>query len=110
LRLLGRPPLLVALGHKELIDNDFAATKRRGPLAPAARQDIWDATPEELARKVTICGTPDEAIGQIEEFIRAGVRLFALWLPYEDTRATEETMENYERIILPYFVERNENR
>jgi len=65
-------------------------------------REVSKRIPEELVEKVSIAGTPDEAIGQIEEFKEAGVRLLALTLM---TSRFEETEEAFRDVILPYFSE-----
>lgn len=98
-----RPRLLKALGYHELA--------RMGEM-------IWSSTftdehvsrirraaemiPREIVEEASIVGTPDEAIGQIEEFKRMGVRLLALTLM---TARFEETMRLFRERILPYFAE-----
>ena len=64
--------------------------------------------PTELATRAWICGTPDDAIEQIEEFIKAGVRLLVIHPNYEISprrTSVNETIENYRRKILPNFAE-----
>jgi alkanesulfonate monooxygenase SsuD/methylene tetrahydromethanopterin reductase-like flavin-dependent oxidoreductase (luciferase family) len=63
--------------------------------------------PAGLGEGVTICGTPEQAIRRIEEFVAAGVRLFVLWPPYEDEEMLAETIEHYSRTILPHFASRS---
>jgi alkanesulfonate monooxygenase SsuD/methylene tetrahydromethanopterin reductase-like flavin-dependent oxidoreductase (luciferase family) len=66
---------------------------------------VMNAIPMEAVRRVAIGGTPDEAIEQIERYIRAGVIEFAL-APVPTH--FEETMSMYKKHIIPYFRERSQ--
>jgi len=61
---------------------------------------IMDQIPMEAVRKVAIGGTPDEAIGQIESFRRAGVNEFML-APV--TSEFAKTVKMYQEHIIPSF-------
>jgi len=104
-RLLGRPQLLSALGLSELADDNQSIAKRPD-LSWLKRTELLNAIPEELARRITISGTPEEAIEQIEGFVKAGVRLFAVYPPFDDEHASVETLENYKNTVLPYFAKK----
>jgi alkanesulfonate monooxygenase SsuD/methylene tetrahydromethanopterin reductase-like flavin-dependent oxidoreductase (luciferase family) len=106
-RLLGRPQLLSDLGLPGLADDTLSIAKRPKRLTQAKRTDLLNTIPEELGRRITISGTPEEAIEQIERFIKAGVRLFALYPPF-DEQSSVETVENYKNEVLPYFAEMEE--
>lgn len=55
---------------------------------------------EEVVRAFSICGTPDDAIGRIEEYVRAGVTNFVLVNAGPDKA---KVLEAYSRRIIPYF-------
>ena len=111
LDVAARPALLRGMGYTRLAEQleDQAWALREGPLTEGlstkkethehAIRDI----PEELATRVNVSGTPDDAIKQIEDYIKSGVRLLVLWPPYEDKDVLEETIRNYRKKILPYF-------
>ncbi len=108
LDLAARPRLLRDLGYKEIADENLMWSRRPGPLMGEYPKESEYASkiPTDLASEVTISGSPDEAIGQIEKFIKSGVKLFVLWQPYEEKDALEETVENYKNIVIPYFAGR----
>ncbi len=80
--------------------------------------DIWQASltgeevsrifevacqiPEEVVEKTYVAGTVDEVIGQIEEFIEAGVTIFNA-MPILDV--FEDTAFAFKDEIIPYFRE-----
>jgi alkanesulfonate monooxygenase SsuD/methylene tetrahydromethanopterin reductase-like flavin-dependent oxidoreductase (luciferase family) len=107
LELVARPELLPDLGHADLADYNLTWAKRSGPLVQSEREkELMKAIPENEATRVTISGTPDDAIERIEEFVDAGVQLFVLWQPYENRKDLIETVKTYKTKILPYFVKK----
>jgi len=114
LDLAARPALLSDLGYQRLAEElkilNWAT--RGGPVTEnvsrvkESHDRAINEIPEELTRRVNICGDPDEAIDRIEEFIKAGAKLFVLWPPYEEKAALLETIKNYKNKILPYFRKR----
>jgi alkanesulfonate monooxygenase SsuD/methylene tetrahydromethanopterin reductase-like flavin-dependent oxidoreductase (luciferase family) len=105
LELVARPELLPALGYGDLADYSLTWAKRSGPLVQSEREkQLMKAIPESEATRVTISGTPDDAIERIEEFVDAGVQLFILWQPYENRKDLVETIKNYKTKVLPYFA------
>jgi 5,10-methylenetetrahydromethanopterin reductase/phthiodiolone/phenolphthiodiolone dimycocerosates ketoreductase len=110
--LAARPALLAGLGYQKLAKEfrDLAWSLRKGPATEEISREkeshdqAMNEIPEELTTKVNICGTPDEAIAQIEDYRKAGVRLLILWPPYEQNDALQETIKNYRDKILPYFA------
>jgi alkanesulfonate monooxygenase SsuD/methylene tetrahydromethanopterin reductase-like flavin-dependent oxidoreductase (luciferase family) len=107
LELVARPELLPSLGHQDLVDYKFTWAKRSGPLVQSAREtELMKAIPEDEARRVTISGTPEDAIERMEEFVDAGVQFFVLWQPYENRKDLVETVKNYKTKILPYFAKK----
>jgi phthiodiolone/phenolphthiodiolone dimycocerosates ketoreductase len=109
--LVVRPDLLRALGYRDLADkaSEFAYHRiQTSPLDQGTKPRILEMIPTELATRASICGTPDDAIEQIEEFIKAGVRLLVIHPNYEISprrTSVNETIENYRRKILPNFAE-----
>jgi alkanesulfonate monooxygenase SsuD/methylene tetrahydromethanopterin reductase-like flavin-dependent oxidoreductase (luciferase family) len=99
--LTNRPRLLRQLGHPELADDQLDVSQTTNPMAGAK---FAERIPLELGERVTICGTPEDAIRRIEQFVDAGVRLFVLWPPYEDEGLLTETLGHYRSSILPYFA------
>ena len=102
--LTTRPQLLGRLGHSELADERLDVARTASPMDGV---QLAQQIPAGLGEQVTICGTPEQAIRRIEEFIAAGVRLFVLWPPYEDAQMLGETIEHYRSTILPYFAARS---
>jgi alkanesulfonate monooxygenase SsuD/methylene tetrahydromethanopterin reductase-like flavin-dependent oxidoreductase (luciferase family) len=99
--LANRPRLLRQLGHPELADDRLDVSRTANPMDGV---QVAERIPLELGERVTICGTPGEAIRRIEEFVDAGVRLFVLWPPYEDEGILTETLDHYRNSILPHFA------
>jgi len=64
---------------------------------------LADKIPSEMVEKVTVAGTPDEAINKIEEYVKAGVK-FLVTIPFPIN--FEETINFYEKTIIPYFREK----
>ena len=107
LELVARPELLPELGHADLADYNFTWAKRSGPLVQSEREkELMNAIPADEATRVTISGTPDDAIEKIETFVDAGVQLFILWQPYENRKDLVETVKNYKTKVLPYFAKK----
>ena len=65
-RMSARPALLRELGYPELAGSGVDVTQKEDPCAG---HDIVQRIPASLGEKATICGTPHQAIQQIEEFI-----------------------------------------
>lgn len=104
LDMTGRPRLLKELGFSDLADSSLGWSNRSGPLVEKEREkEVMERIPKEIAIKVNISGSPDDAINQIEDFIKAGVKLFILWPPYEEKDVLKETIQHYKNKILPYF-------
>ena len=102
-RMSARPALLRELGYPELAGSGVDVTQKEDPCAG---HDIVQRIPASLGEKATICGTPHQAIQQIEEFIDAGVQMFVLWMPYDTPQFLQETIDHYRQTILPYFSAR----
>jgi phthiodiolone/phenolphthiodiolone dimycocerosates ketoreductase len=108
-----RPDLLHALGLHDLAEKVEAFSIDRIPTSPlvqSVKTKLLQTIPDDLATKASICGTPDDAIEQIEAFIKAGVRLLVVHPNYEISagrKTVNETIENYRRTILPYFAKLN---
>lgn len=98
--LVERPDVLRQLGYAELADDRLSLVQK---ASPAEGRDLAQQIPQRLAEQVIISGTPQQAIQQIEQFIHAGVRLFAIWPPFDDKKMFHETMRHYQNTILPYF-------
>lgn len=97
-----RPPLLEKLGYPEIaadtpimFEMSFDEDQERRLLAAA------EQIPDEAVDEVTIAGTPDEAIADIERWVDAGLDNLVV-IPVGDF---EETMRHYEETIIPYFRE-----
>jgi alkanesulfonate monooxygenase SsuD/methylene tetrahydromethanopterin reductase-like flavin-dependent oxidoreductase (luciferase family) len=95
-----RPPLLEALGYPEIADETpimfemaFDEQQEQRLLAAA------DRIPDEAVDEVTVSGTPDEAIADIERWVDAGLDNLVV-IPVGDF---EETIRHYEETIIPYF-------
>jgi len=110
--LAARPRLLRNLGYSDLAEKFkyMAIWKRSGPMGveTTREKELVKMIPEEAATNVIISGNSDDAIEQIENFTKAGVKLFILWPPYEEKDVLKETIENYRDKILPYFAENKE--
>lgn len=98
--LIERPDILQQLGYATLADDRLSLVKK---VSPSAGADLAQQIPQSLVEQVIISGTPQQAIQQIERFIQAGVRLFAIWLPFDDEKMLRETIRHYRDTILPYF-------
>jgi len=61
---------------------------------------LAEKIPMDAVKEVSVAGTADEAIEQIEKFMSAGVDLL-IALPMVDK--FEETIKEYRRKIIPYF-------
>lgn len=95
-----RPPLLAKMGYKEVAEETpimyemaFEDEQEERLLSAAER------IPDEAVDRVTVSGTPEEAIADVERFAEAGVDNLVL-IPVGDF---EETMAHYEETIIPYF-------
>jgi len=95
-----RPPLLAKMGYEEIAEETpimfemaFDEEQERKLLAAAER------IPDEAVDRITVSGTPEEAIEDVERWIDAGVDNLVL-IPVGDF---EETMRHYEETIVPYF-------
>ena len=97
-----RPDLLRELGYSELALDHLAVDQRATPFE--AGKVVSERIPRVLGERVTICGTPKEAIQQLEEFIQAGVRMFIFMPIYADSHVFRETIEHYRNTILPHFA------
>jgi alkanesulfonate monooxygenase SsuD/methylene tetrahydromethanopterin reductase-like flavin-dependent oxidoreductase (luciferase family) len=63
--------------------------------------ELSKEVPEEVADLVTISGNVDECIGQIEDYVEAGVTHFAFSIP----GSWDETLESLGKTVIPYFKE-----
>jgi phthiodiolone/phenolphthiodiolone dimycocerosates ketoreductase len=97
-----RPPLLEKLGYPDIAEDtpimfemSFDEEQEERLLAAAER------IPDEAVEAVTIAGTPEEAIADIERWVEAGLDNLVI-IPVGDF---EETMGHFEETILPYFRE-----
>ena len=94
-----RPPLLAKLGDEDLAAESpimfemLFDEERERQLVGAA-----DAIPDEAVEQITIAGTAEEAIDDIESFVAAGVDTLVV-IPVGDV---EETLGQYEDHIMPY--------
>ena len=77
-----RQDLLRQMGYEQL------AAESVDVLPPRFREEDWSKInsvaariPLEAVRRVIISGTPDQAIGRIEEYRKAGVKTFVLISP-----------------------------
>lgn len=96
-----RSRLLKDLGYEELAKEAFdiwnmAFTKEQLDKL----YSVADRIPLEAVEAVTVAGTPDEAIGRIEEYVKAGVKLF-IAIPFPAN--FEETISHFEKQVIPYF-------
>ncbi len=61
---------------------------------------VAERIPTEAVRRVIISGTPDQAIGRIEEYLKAGVKSIVLISP---TNMISQNIAAYRDEIIPYF-------
>jgi alkanesulfonate monooxygenase SsuD/methylene tetrahydromethanopterin reductase-like flavin-dependent oxidoreductase (luciferase family) len=97
-----RPPLLAKMGYEDVAEETpimfemaFDEEQERRLLAAA------DRIPDEAVAEITVAGTPEEVIEDVERWIRAGVDNLVV-IPVGDF---EETMTHYEETVIPYFRE-----
>ena len=57
--------------------------------------------PKEAIRSVIVSGTPDQAIGRLEEYRKAGVKSVVLISP---TDLIDQNIAAYRDEIIPYFT------
>jgi alkanesulfonate monooxygenase SsuD/methylene tetrahydromethanopterin reductase-like flavin-dependent oxidoreductase (luciferase family) len=62
--------------------------------------EIANKIPDEIVEKVVIAGSTDDAIEQIEDYVKSGVKHFIITPPIP---WFEETVEAYKKEIIPYF-------
>lgn len=109
-RLMARTRVCLAL-RKRLLE--------KMGLADVAKIDLWNTPltseeitkvyamaeriPDEAVHEVMAAGTPDEVIGVVEKFVKAGATAFIMEPPIE---RIFETIEAYGRWVIPYFKER----
>ena len=60
--------------------------------------------PDDVADEVTLAGTVDEVIGNIERYHNSGARLIVIE-PNVDDGEFERTVSAFQRSIIPYFRE-----
>jgi len=95
-----RPPLLEKLGYPEIAEDtpimfEMAFDEEQEERLLAAAQRI----PDEAVDEVTISGTPEEAIADIERWVDAGLDNLVV-IPVGDF---DETVAHYEETVIPYF-------
>ncbi|WP_459194088.1 LLM class flavin-dependent oxidoreductase [Halosimplex sp. J119] len=94
-----RPPLLEKMGYEDIaadtpimFEMAFDEEQEERLLAAA------DRIPDEAVEEVTVSGTPEDAIADLERWVDAGLDNVVL-IPVGDF---EETMAHYEETIIPY--------
>jgi len=97
-----RAPLLAKLGYPDIAETtpimfEMAFDEGQEERLLAAAERI----PDDAVDEVTIAGTPDEAIADIERWVDAGLDNLVV-IPVGDF---EETIRHYEETIIPYFDE-----
>jgi len=96
-----RSRLLRDLGYGKLADEAFDIWNTNFTREQLDKlYSIADKIPLEAVEAVTVAGTPDEAIDKIEEYLKAGVKLF-IALPFPVN--FEETISHLEKQVIPYF-------
>jgi phthiodiolone/phenolphthiodiolone dimycocerosates ketoreductase len=95
-----RPPLLEQLGYADAADEapnmfDMAFDDRQERNLAAAAERI----PDEAVDAITVAGTPETVIADVERWVEAGVDNLVL-IPVGEF---EETMTHYEETVIPYF-------
>src|ERR1700722_11938436 len=97
-----RQDLLRQMGYEQLAAESVDVLRAR------FREEDWSRInsvaariPLEAVRSVIISGTPDQAIGRIEEYRKAGVKTFVLISP---TDLIYQNMAAYRDEIIPYFA------
>ena len=98
-----RSSLLKSLGYSKLAKKathvwSMAFTNKQTEQVMKVAEEI----PLEAVKKVTVAGTADDAIKQIEDYVKAGVRHFIAQPLMENF---EETTNAYKDKIIPYFKE-----
>jgi len=98
-----RSRLLKDLGYPKLAKKALSVWKISFSEEEINRlSEVADEIPQEAVEKTFIAGTSDEVVGQIEEFIRAGVKFLDVMPILEKF---EETMKAFKEKIVPYFAE-----
>lgn len=95
-----RPPLLAEMGYEEIAETtpimyEMAFDEEQEQQLLAAAERI----PDEAVDRITVAGTPEEALEDVERWIDAGVDNLVL-IPVGDFG---ETIRHYEETIIPYF-------
>jgi alkanesulfonate monooxygenase SsuD/methylene tetrahydromethanopterin reductase-like flavin-dependent oxidoreductase (luciferase family) len=95
-----RPQLLEELGYEEVAAE--TPVMREMAFDDEQERRLLDAAgqiPDEAVDRVTVAGTPEEAIADVQRFVDAGVDHLVV-IPVGDF---EETMTHYEETVVPQF-------
>ncbi len=99
------PQQLVNYGHEVIQDFDWKRLLIERDTAGKIEENL-DKVPEEIAKEITIYGTPDDCIEKIQRYFDAGVTGFAFIMELEDIRKTRDIYEITGNEIIPYFKEK----
>ena len=97
-----RQDLLRQMGFERLADESIDVSRAEFRVQDWSRIDsVAERIPGDAVRDVIISGTPDQAIGRIEEYLKAGVRSLVLISP---TDMIKQNIAAYRDEIMPYFL------
>ncbi|HID17167.1 TPA: LLM class flavin-dependent oxidoreductase [Candidatus Bathyarchaeota archaeon] len=96
-----RRRLLKELGYNRLADGSTDLWRASLSDEELSRMyGLAEDVPEKLVKEVAILGEPREAVAAVERYVKAGVELLIV-IP--SIQNFEETIEAYERAIIPCF-------
>jgi len=104
--LLSRPKIIEKLGFKPPTEEFEMTFKLVFPEHARAWVEKAQELPDEVVdRSPYIIGTPDDAIGKIEEYVKAGCRHFVINFQVSASQL-KETSTLFAEKVIPYFKEK----
>jgi phthiodiolone/phenolphthiodiolone dimycocerosates ketoreductase len=104
--LLSRPKIIEKLGFKPPTDEFEMTFNLVFPEHARAWVEKAQTLPDEVVDKSPyIIGTPDDAVGRIEEYVEAGCRHFVINFQVSAS-ALKETSKLFAEKVIPYFKEK----
>lgn len=98
------PKQLEVYGYKATQEFDWRYLLVEEDTARRIEEHLGEV-PEEVARGITVYGTPDDCIERIEDYVEAGVTDFAFFMEFQDKSKAEEVFRIMSEKIIPYFRE-----
>jgi len=104
--LLSRPRIIEKLGFKPLTEEFEMTFKLVFPEHAKTWMEKAQELPDEVVDKSPyIIGTPDDAIGKIEEYVKAGCRHFVINFQVTASQL-KETSKLFAERVIPYIKEK----